>query len=64
MTTVRSDDRDGGVRVLSLYRPPANAIDVALLEDLAAALDAAREDDRVRAVVLTGAGKCSVPAAT
>jgi enoyl-CoA hydratase len=57
MSTVRSDDRDGGVRVLTLDRPPANAIDETLLEDLGAALRAAREDDAVRAVVLTGAGR-------
>ena len=57
MPTVRSDDRPGGVRVLTLDRPPANAEDETLLTDLAAALDAARSDDAVRAVVLTGAGR-------
>ncbi len=57
MSTVLTDDRDGGVRLLTLDRPPANAIDEELLEDLGAALDEARRDDRVRAVVLTGAGK-------
>jgi enoyl-CoA hydratase/carnithine racemase len=57
MGTVRSEDRDGGVRVLTLDRPPANAIDETLLVDLGDALRAAREDDAVRAVVLTGAGK-------
>ena len=57
MGTVRSEDRDGGVRVLTLDRPPANAIDEILLADLQAALRAAREDDAVRAVVLTGAGR-------
>jgi len=56
MTTVRIDTRDAGIRLLTLDRPPANAIDEALLTDLAAAVDAAREDDAVRAVVLTGAG--------
>lgn len=56
MPTVRSEDRDAGVRLLTLDRPPANAIDLDLLADLAAALDAARDDDAVRAVVLTGAG--------
>lgn len=56
MSTVVVDDRDGGVRVLRLERPPANAIDESLLVDLTAALDAARADDTVRAVVLTGAG--------
>ncbi|HJQ85242.1 MAG TPA: enoyl-CoA hydratase/isomerase family protein [Candidatus Binatia bacterium] len=54
--TVRTSDRDGGVRVLTLDRPPANAEDESLLADLDAALAAARDDDRVRAVVLTGAG--------
>ncbi len=57
MSTVRSEDREGGVRLLTLDRPPANAITIALLADLSAALDAAREDDAVRAVVLTGAGR-------
>jgi enoyl-CoA hydratase len=56
MTTVRTRDADGGVRVLTLDRPPANAIDDALLGDLLAALDAARDAEAVRAVVLTGAG--------
>ena len=57
MSTVRSDDREAGVRLITLDRPPANAIDESLLGDLAAALESARTDDRVRAVVLTGAGK-------
>ena len=57
MSTVRSEDRDGGVRLLALDRPPANAEDETLLRDLGAALDEARADDRVRAVVLTGRGK-------
>jgi enoyl-CoA hydratase len=56
MTTVRSADRDGGVRVLTLDRPPANAEDETLLGDLGAALDRAGADDAVRAIVLTGAG--------
>jgi enoyl-CoA hydratase len=56
VTTVRSEDRDGGVRVLTLDRPPANAINQELLRDLSAALDHAREDDAVRAVVVTGNG--------
>ncbi len=57
MTTVRSEDRDGGVRLLTLDRPPANAITPELLNDLTAALDAAQADDGIRAVVLTGAGR-------
>src|SRR5258706_8210426 len=57
MPTIRIDDRDGGVRVLTLDRPPANALHEALLAALGAALDAARIDDGGRARVLTGAGR-------
>jgi len=57
MSTVRVDDREGGVRLLTLDRPPANGIERTLLTDLSAALDDARTDDAVRAVVLTGAGE-------
>lgn len=56
MSTIRSEDHDGGVRLLTLDRPPANAIDETLLGDLLAAIERARGDDAVRAVVLTGAG--------
>ena len=56
MATIQQEDRDGGVRVLTLARPPANALDETLLAELGAALDAARTDDAVRALVLTGAG--------
>lgn len=56
MATVRVDDRDGGVRLLTLDRPPANAEDETLLTDLSAALDDAARQEGVRAVVLTGAG--------
>jgi enoyl-CoA hydratase len=57
MSTVRGSDHDGGVRVLTLDRPPANALDERLLTDLATELDRARDDATVRAVVLTGAGR-------
>jgi enoyl-CoA hydratase len=56
MSLIRIDDRDGGVRVLTLDRPPANTLDEALLEALGDAIDGARETSAVRAVVLTGAG--------
>jgi enoyl-CoA hydratase len=55
-STVRTESRDGGVRLLTLDRPPANAIDESLLADLDAALVAAEREDAVRAVVVTGAG--------
>lgn len=57
MTVVHTDDREGGVRLLTLDRPPANAINGELLTELDAALVAAEEDSAVRSVVLTGAGR-------
>jgi enoyl-CoA hydratase len=57
MTAVRTEDREHGVRLVILDRPPANAINSELLVDLDAALAAAEGDDAVRAVVLTGAGR-------
>jgi len=57
LPTVRSEDHPGGVRVLTLDRPPANAIDETLLRELLEAALVAKHDDAVRAVVLTGAGK-------
>jgi enoyl-CoA hydratase len=57
MSTVRVDDRENGVRVLTMDRPPANAITPALLDDLTSALASAGEEEAIRAVVLTGEGK-------
>jgi enoyl-CoA hydratase len=57
MATVREDDCPGGVRLLTLDRPPANAEDESLLTDLSTALDRAAGDAAVRAVVLTGHGR-------
>jgi len=53
---IHARDHEGGVRVLRLDRPPANAIDEGLLHDLAVAAEEARTDPAVRAVVLTGTG--------
>jgi enoyl-CoA hydratase/carnithine racemase len=48
----------GPVRVLTLHRPEAlNAFDSPLYRAAGAALNAARADDRVKVVVLTGAGR-------
>jgi enoyl-CoA hydratase/carnithine racemase len=55
--SLRTRDVDGGVRILMLDRPPANAFNLELMNDLRAACEAARHDDAVRAVVLTGNGK-------
>ena len=54
---VHTRDVDGGVRLLSLDRPPANAIDADLLGDLADVVVAAAKDDSVRALVVTGSGR-------
>jgi 2-(1,2-epoxy-1,2-dihydrophenyl)acetyl-CoA isomerase len=48
---------DTGVATLTLDRPPRNAMDGQLANELATALEDASDDDAVRAVVLTGAGK-------
>lgn len=49
---------DAGVRMLTLNRPASyNSLTVRLKDELLAALRAAADDDAVRAVVLTGAGK-------
>jgi len=57
---VRSEDvaAHDGVRLLTLDRPQAlNAFDSPLYRAAGAALDAARADDGVKVVVLTGAGR-------
>ncbi|MEU3474676.1 enoyl-CoA hydratase-related protein [Rhodococcus sp. NPDC006774] len=55
-TLVTVEDRDS-VRVLTLNRPRVkNAIDMPLRVVLAEAVEAAMDDDSVRAIVLTGAG--------
>ena len=50
--------QEGAVRTLTLNRPTAlNAFTTAMLVQLRSALDAAAEDDSVRCVVITGAGR-------
>ncbi|MEK6975887.1 MAG: enoyl-CoA hydratase/isomerase family protein [Candidatus Thermoplasmatota archaeon] len=56
MTLVKSRDEER-VRILTLDRPDArNALSAQLRTDLIAALQAAERDDKVGAIVLTGAG--------
>lgn len=50
-------DLDGGVALVTLNRPPVNAINSRMLDDLAAAFDALAADARAKAVVVAGAGK-------
>lgn len=49
-------DRDVDVAVVTLNRPPANAISPGLVAELERAMDALAADTPTRAVVLTGAG--------
>ena len=46
----------GGASWITLNRPPVNAANVQLLEELLAALDALEARDETRCIVLTGAG--------
>jgi enoyl-CoA hydratase/carnithine racemase len=49
-------EREEAFAVITLNRPPANAISEQLVRDLAAALTSVEHDDSVRAVIITGAG--------
>src|SRR5256885_16826547 len=48
--------REESFAVITLNRPPANAISVELVRDLNAALNSVENDDAVRSVIITGAG--------
>ena len=48
--------REESFAVITLNRPPANAISEPLMRELNAALSSVESDDSVRAVILTGAG--------
>ena len=49
--------RRGGVAIVTLRRPPANAMNLELTEEIAACFQDLRQDASVRSVVLTGEGK-------
>lgn len=58
MSEVLLSQDDSGVRVLTLHRPEAlNALTTELKVELIAALRDAAADDRIRTVILTGAGR-------
>jgi enoyl-CoA hydratase len=48
--------REESFAIITLNRPPANAISEPLMRELNAALNAVESDDTVRAVIITGAG--------
>jgi enoyl-CoA hydratase len=55
MGEIRREERAGGVVVLTLDRPPVNALETSFVRDLAATLEA--ESREAQALVLTGTGK-------
>ncbi|PWH17953.1 MAG: 2-(1,2-epoxy-1,2-dihydrophenyl)acetyl-CoA isomerase [Anaerolineae bacterium] len=56
MTFLRTDLHDG-VLLLTIDRPPANAFNLALIDELQTAFKQAARDAQTRTIVLTGAGK-------
>jgi enoyl-CoA hydratase/carnithine racemase len=47
----------GAILRLTLHNPPANVLSIAVMEALLAELDAARDDDMIRVVIIAAAGK-------
>ncbi len=56
MATFVSSERRDAVALVTIDKPPMNALSAALLEELEAELEALDADDAVRAIVLRGAG--------
>lgn len=50
-------ERQGWVLRLTLQNPPANALSIEVMELLQAQLDRARDDDKVRVIVIAASGK-------
>lgn len=50
-------EKEGNIGILTLNRPPTNAVNFDLLEDVEKALDEFEKDTEVRALILTGAGE-------
>ena len=57
MAELLNVERQDAVLRLTLNNSPANALSIAVMEALQAALDAAREDDTIRVIVIAAAGK-------
>jgi len=56
-STVRIETSDG-IAILTLDKPPVNAIDLILLHDAETCLRRVEDDKDTRAVVITGSGAC------
>jgi enoyl-CoA hydratase/carnithine racemase len=55
--TLLGIERQGPLLRLTLQNPPANALSVEVIEALQAQLNAARDDEAIRVVVIAGSGK-------
>ena len=56
MDNVKTEIRDG-ICFITIDRPKVNALNAQTIDEIAQAFDAARDDNNVRAVILTGAGE-------
>jgi len=56
-STVRIETSDG-IAIMTLDKPPVNAIDLVLLHDAETCLKSIEDDEETRAVVITGSGTC------
>ncbi len=54
---VRTDDREPGIRVITLDNPPVNALSFAFSAQLVPIIEAAEADPAIRAVIFTGANR-------
>lgn len=50
-------EKQGHIATLTLNRPPANSVNLAMLSDIEKALDDAGQDREVRVLIMTGAGE-------
>lgn len=57
MSHLKSTLQDDGIAVVTFARPPMNAMDSEMLEEIAALFDRLASDRSVRAAVLTGEGR-------
>jgi len=55
-------EREENIGIITLNRPPANPINLGLLDDLEAALNEFEKDKAIRALIITGAGERSFSA--
>ncbi|HEX7935486.1 MAG TPA: enoyl-CoA hydratase/isomerase family protein [Paraburkholderia sp.] len=57
MSMLLTDDIPGGVRLLTINRPPGNALTIELMRDVSSAVRDAEADTSVRALVVQGTGE-------